>query len=92
MTKTVQIIGYTEEGHCDHCGRALRHCIQIDDGRTVGATCLGKKLTAPKVYNGKQYRMDATSIIHTAKVVARRPQNRWYDFGVSDQMVAFELI
>lgn len=86
----IQIIGYRENGECDHCGRALRHCIQIDDGRTVGATCLDKKLSAPKTYNGKTYRVGASFIVKVAKVVERVSPAYWSRYGINEHAVTFE--
>ena len=65
---TIAITGYEQDGHCEHCGRALRHCIRIDDGRIVGATCFDKILTKPLRYNGKPYRVGPENIILRAKL------------------------
>lgn len=89
MTTTIQITGYAPEAHCDHCGRALRHGVRIDDGRTVGATCLANKLTAPRKHAGRAYRLAADAVVHMAKVVERVPAHLWGQYGVSDAGLTF---
>ena len=64
----IQIIGYEQNGQCEHCGRALKHCIKISDGRVVGATCFDKKITKPRIYNGKSYRVGSEQIVQYAKI------------------------
>lgn len=64
----IAITGYEQDGHCEHCGRPLRHCIRIDDGRIVGATCFNKLLTKPRLYNGKPYRIGEENVIRYAKL------------------------
>ena len=64
----ITIVGYEEDGHCEHCGRALRHCIRISDGRIVGATCFNKFLTKPRQYMGKPYRVGPENIVRLAKI------------------------
>lgn len=66
---TIVITGYEQDGRCEHCGRPLRHCIRVDDGRIVGATCFNKLLTKPLQYNGKPYRVGEENIIRRAKAV-----------------------
>lgn len=83
MTLKIIIVGYEQDGHCEHCGRKLRHCIRISDGRLVGATCLDKKLTSPKVYQGKKYRLGAELIIKAAKVAQFVAPQNWARYGVS---------
>ena len=87
---TIEIVGYEEDCNCEHCGRALRHGIRISDGRTVGATCLDKKLTLPKVYQGKKYRLGAELIVRAAKVAQFYTPNAWSRFGVSASTMQFE--
>ena len=67
----LQIIGYEQEHGCDHCGRYLLHGIALSDGRVVGATCFDKKLTQPKVYQGKKYRVGTEHVIKLAKLASR---------------------
>ena len=67
----LQIVGYEQIGNCAHCGRALKHCIRISDGRVVGATCFDKVLTEPKVYQGKKYRVGSENVIFMAKVAQK---------------------
>ncbi len=62
------IIGYEQDGICQHCGRTLKHCIKINDGAIVGADCFDKKMTKPKMYKGKPYRLGAEKIRELAKV------------------------
>lgn len=85
----IAIVGYESDCNCDHCGRALRHGIRLNDGRVVGATCLDKKLTAPKVYNGKKYRLGAELIIRAAKVVQWKQPSEWDRYGVSARTIQF---
>lgn len=88
----ITIVGYEQDCKCEHCGRALVHGIRISDGRVVGATCLDKKLTAPKVYNGKKYRLGAELIIRAAKVVEWKHSSDWSRYGVSSATLQFEAI
>lgn len=92
MSNRIEIVGYEQEGHCEHCGRALKHCIRISDGRIVGATCFDKKLTAPREYFGEKYRFGAQHIVHIAKVVQKIPPHRWDSYGVSAQSAVFEAV
>ena len=87
---TIEIVGYEEDCNCEHCGRALRHGIRISDGRTVGATCLDKKLTLPKVYQGKKFRLGAELIVRAAKVAQFYAPHAWSRFGVSASTMQFE--
>lgn len=89
---TITIVGYEQDGHCEHCGRALKHCIRISDGRIVGATCLDKKLTKPKIYQGKSYRLGADLIVKAAKCAQYIPASRWGQYGVSALTLTFEAI
>lgn len=91
MTRQVSIVGYATEVHCDHCGRALKHGVRIDDGRTVGATCLVNKLTVPRRHMGKVYRYAAETVVHMAKVVERVQPGAWDRYGVNAESVEFEL-
>ena len=65
---TIAIVGYEQQGYCQHCGRALKHCVRLGDGSIVGADCFDKKLTKPKVSQGKAYRVGAERIRELAKV------------------------
>lgn len=65
---TIAIVGYEQQGNCAHCGRALKHCIRISDGRIVGATCFDKVMTKPKKYQGKSYRIGSENVIRYAKL------------------------
>lgn len=91
MSDTITITGYEPgpEVYCDHCGRHLVHGIRIDDGRTVGATCLANKLTAKLVYNGKGYRLPADKIVHMAKVVERVAPHARERYGINDRCITF---
>jgi hypothetical protein len=66
MTNFICITGYVESAECAHCNRTLRHGIVTDAG-IVGATCFARKLTAPRRYNGKAYRLDAEGVIYLAR-------------------------
>lgn len=90
MTQQISIVGYEQECNCEHCGRPLKHGIRISDGRIVGATCLDKKLTKPKVYHGKKYRLGAERIIHIAKVVQFKAVSQWDAYGVAPSSPNFE--
>lgn len=68
--ETIAIQGYEKNGTCEHCGRSLIHCIRIDDGRLVGATCFDKILTKPRRYFGKAYRIGQENVIRLAKMAA----------------------
>jgi hypothetical protein len=87
---TINIVGYEQDCKCEHCGRNLVHGIRISDGRVVGATCLDKKLTAPKVYGGKKYRLGAELIVRAAKVAQFYTVDQWARFGVSTSTMTFE--
>ena len=90
--KTIQIVGYEQEGNCEHCGRSLKHCIRISDGRIVGATCLDKQITKPKIYNGKRYRVGSNQIIRMARIIERyslSDAGRMY--GIYGSSLTFEL-
>lgn len=89
---SISIVGYEQDCNCEHCGRALRHGIRISDGRVVGATCLDKKLTAPKIYRGKKYRLGAELIIRAAKVVEWKQPADWSLYGVSAGTIQFEAV
>ena len=89
---TIEIIGYEQNGNCQHCGRVLKHCIRISDGRIVGATCFDKKLTKPRQYNGKPYRVGAETIIRLAKIAQFvNPVNWSRKYGVSTNNFVFEI-
>lgn len=66
---TISITGYERDGACEHCGKPLVHCIRLDDGRMVGATCFDKVITKPRMYSGKPYRLGAPEIIRYAKAM-----------------------
>ena len=87
---TLAITGYEQNGNCEHCGRALKHCIRISDGRIVGATCFDKKLTKPKQYQGKPYRVGAENIVKFAKVAEWYTPDSWGRFGVNANSLQFE--
>lgn len=86
----VAIVGYEQGGQCEHCGRALKHCIRLGDGRIVGATCFDKKLTQPREYFGKKYRLGAERIVHIAKVVEMVPAGKWNAYGVNSDSTTFQ--
>lgn len=86
----VAISGYEQDGICEHCGRTLKHCIRISDGRIVGAACLDKQITKPRVRDGKPFRFGAKHIVHMAKVVQFAPANRWSAYGVNQTSIEFE--
>jgi len=88
---TVSIVGYEEDGHCEHCGRALRHCIRISDGRVVGATCFDKKITKPQSYNGKSFRIGSEGIIRYAKMAQFWSEEKRARNGVYPHMLTFNL-
>ncbi|HBO4600319.1 TPA: hypothetical protein L4U75_000872 [Pseudomonas aeruginosa] len=86
----ISIVGYESECNCEHCGRALKHGIRLSDGRLVGATCFDKKLTMPRTYQGKSFRLGAEIIVKIAKVVQFYSPNNWARFGVSASSATFE--
>lgn len=92
MENVIAIVGYEQEGHCEHCGRALKHCIRIGDGRIVGATCFDKKLTKPVFdkYRNKSYRLGAEQIIRFAKMAQFWSAERMAREGVYGWMLQFE--
>lgn len=87
---TLKITGYEQDCNCEHCGRHLVHGIRLSDGRVVGATCLDKKLTLPKVYQGKKYRLGSELIIKAAKVAQFKSHDQWPRYGVNDHTMTFE--
>jgi len=86
----ISIVGYESECSCEHCGRSLKHGIKLCDGRIVGATCLDKKLTMPRLYQGKKFRFGAEFIVKIAKVVQFYSPANWSRFGVSASSATFE--
>jgi hypothetical protein len=91
MTNQIEILGYEQNGYCEHCGRALKHCIRLSDGRIVGATCLDKQLTLPKEYRGKKFRLGSEFIIRAAKVAQFYAPSQWSRFGVNAETLTFNL-
>ena len=89
MTDKIEIVGYEQDGNCQHCGRALKHCIKLSDGRIVGATCFDKKLTKPRQQQGKSYRVGAENIVRYAKVVQFYAPQNWARYGVSASSLVF---
>lgn len=87
---SLTITGYEQDGNCEHCGRPLVHCIRLADGRVVGATCFDKKLTKPRLYRGKNYRVGAEGVIRLAKIAQFVPASRWDIHGVSASLFKFE--
>lgn len=83
----ISIAGYEQEGHCEHCGRTLKHCIRISDGRIVGATCFNKILTKPRMYKGKPYRIGEENVIRYAKIVE---VGKLAKYGYTVRNVTFE--
>lgn len=77
------ITGYEQEGTCTHCGRKLKHCIKLSDGRIVGSTCFDKKLTLPRISRGKKYRVGSTHIIELAKIAQFVNASEWKRYGVN---------
>lgn len=90
MSNQIAIVGYEQECNCEHCGRPLKHGIRISDGRVVGATCLDKKLTLPKVYQGKKYRLGTELIIRAAKCAQFVAPHNWGRYGVNNFTMQFE--
>jgi hypothetical protein len=88
----IAIVGYESDCNCDHCGRALRHGVRLNDGRVVGATCLDKKLTKPRQYQGKPFRFGAEHIVRIAKTVQFYSPSNWARFGVSASSTTFEAV
>lgn len=86
------IVGYERDQVCGHCGRNLKHGIKLSDARVVGAQCLNKALTQPKVVHGKKVRVGASYIIRTAKVVQFIPADRWLTYGVVQESTEFEAL
>jgi hypothetical protein len=88
---TISIVGYEENGHCEHCGKSLRHCIRISDGRIVGATCFDKKITMPKLYANKSYRIGSECVIKYAKMAQFWSVEKMLRNGVNASSLTFEL-
>lgn len=88
---TISITGYEQDGHCEHCGRALKHCIKISDGRIVGATCFDKKITLPREHLGKKYRVGSDSIIQLAKLAQFVKPENWSRYGYNSTHFVFNL-
>jgi len=91
--ETISIIGYEKEGNCEHCGRALKHCIRISDGRLVGATCFDKKITLAKSGSGnRKYRVGSEHIIRLAKIAQFVNPSNWSGrYGVNHTHFTFSL-
>lgn len=91
MNQTIAIVDYEQNGNCEHCGRVLKHCIRISDGRIVGATCFDKIITKPRTYRGKKYRIGAENVIRYARIVAKYNAEAMQSrFGISPHMLVFE--
>lgn len=84
MTNTINITGYFEGGECAHCSRELRHCVATDAG-VFGARCFAAKVTKPRTYAGKAYRLSTDAVISLAKM-ARNPARN----GIGPQHLTFE--
>lgn len=84
------IVGYEKDTVCGHCGRVLVHGVRLSDGRTVGAMCLDKKLSAPKTYSGRSYRLGSELIIKAAKVAEFYDPSQWARFGVNQKTMEFQ--
>ena len=87
---TLTISGYTQNCNCEHCGRRLKHGVKLSDGRVVGAQCLDKQLSAPRIRNGKKFRFGAQHIIKIAKVVELKSPDHWGRYGVNKISTEFE--
>jgi hypothetical protein len=70
MAQRITITGYFQTGCCMHCGRELLHCVQTDAG-TFGAACFGKRVTKPRTYRGKAYRLSTDAVISLARTAHR---------------------
>lgn len=70
----ITVTGYSNNGCCMHCGRELLHCVQTDAG-VFGAQCFAAKVTAPRTYRGKTYRLSTGALLDLAKK-AHNPA--WY--------------
>lgn len=89
MAQMICITGYSPETDCMCCGRTLKHGVVTDAG-VFGGQCFARKITAPRRYNGKAFRLDAASVVHIAKVVQRAPTQLWGQYGVTDESRTFE--
>ena len=87
---TLTIVSYEQDGHCEHCGRPLKHCIKLDDGRIVGATCFAKVLTKPLKHYKKSYRLGPAEIIRYAQCAARYSEAGLAKLGLSTKNLTFE--
>jgi hypothetical protein len=88
--KTLTIVGYEQEGICQHCGRTLKHCIKLGDGSIVGADCFNKKMTKAKTYQGKAYRVGSERIRELAKAAEFWTASRRALVGLYPQHFNFE--
>lgn len=89
MKMKVEICGYTQEEHCDHCGRALKHVVITDTQGKIGTSCF-LKITKPKTYNGKVYTMTANTIKDIAKQ-SMLSETRQQQLGILPNSFIFEL-
>ena len=48
MTNTITINGYTQECHCEHCGRQLKLGVKTAEVGTIGADCFVKLIAKDK--------------------------------------------
>jgi len=88
---TMDIVGYEQDGRCDHCGRALRHVILLADGRNVGATCLAKVMTKPReTWSGKKYRLSPSAVIDLAKCAEFWSPGKQAAMGITAESLHFE--
>lgn len=85
MANLICITGYIRDGYeCSHCGRELKHCVVTDSG-IFGAACFANKLTKPRAYNGKKYRLSTDAVISLAKMARDSARH-----GVGPQQLTFE--
>lgn len=87
---TLTIVGYEQEGICAHCGRALKHCVRVSTGEIVGADCFDRKLTKPRTYQGKSYRVGAERVRYLAKAAQFWTPSRQLLAGLGPEMFSFE--
>ncbi len=91
MTDYLYIVCYEGEGRCEHCGRPLKYCIRISDGRIVGATCFAEVMTAPRCRFGQPYRQNQEEIIRLAKIAACCSFAGMARYGVYPDDLRFEV-
>ncbi len=87
----MEIVGYVPDEHCHHCGRKLVHGIRLSNGLIVGAACFAKKITLPRMYQGRKSKLSSNTVIWMAKIAAKYDPIARQQFGLYRDALVFEI-